>query len=118
MSYKRYTKEFKQKVLREASQGTHVAEVARRFAVSRQLIYEWQQKQCDGTLHDSEGQKRAQLQRQVETLERKVGQLTIENDFLKKVLESLEMRFPPSGEPSARPSAHTSGKREKQRGLG
>jgi transposase len=115
MSYKRYTKEFKQKVLREAEQGTHVAEVARRFAVSRQLIYEWQQKQSDGTLHDSEGQKKAQLQREVETLERKVGQLTMENDFLKKVLESLEMRFPNTAEPSATSSSAISGKREKQR---
>jgi transposase len=109
MSYKRYTKEFKQKVLREAEQGASVAEVARRFAVSRQLIYEWQQKQRDGTLHDSEGQKQAQLQREVDGLQRKVGQLTMENEFLKKVLESLETRFP-TPEPPVASSASTSAK--------
>ena len=42
MSYKRHTKEFKQKVLREIEQGGSASAVARRFAVSRQVIYEWQ----------------------------------------------------------------------------
>jgi transposase len=114
MSYKRYTKEFKQKVLREAEQGTSVAEVARRFAVSRQLIYEWQQKQRDGTLHDSEGQKQARLQRELDGLQRKVGQLIMENDFLKKVLESLETRFP-TAEPPAACCANTSARPAKPR---
>ena len=53
MSYKRYTKEFKQKVLRDAEQEQRVSVVARRYAISRQLIYEWQQHQRDGTLHDT-----------------------------------------------------------------
>jgi len=94
MSYKRYTKEFKQKVLRDAEQEQNVSVVARRYAVSRQLIYEWQQHQRDGTLHDTELQREAQLQREVEELQLKVGKLTMENDFLKKVLECLETRFP------------------------
>lgn len=94
MSCKRYTKEFKQKVLREVDQGEGAAAVARRYAVSRQLLYEWQQKQRDGTLHDTDLQREAQLKRQVGDLERKVGQLTMENEFLKKTLESLETRYP------------------------
>jgi len=94
MSYKRYTKEFKQKVLRDAEQERSVSAVARRYAVSRQLIYEWQQHQRDGTLQDTEAQRQAQLQHEVDELQRKVGKLTMENDFLKKVLECLERRFP------------------------
>ena len=94
MSYKRHTKEFKQKVLREVEQGKSPSVVARSFAVSRQLIYEWQQRQRDGTLQDPAQQRAAQLDRQVADLERKVGQLTMENEFLKKTLECLETRFP------------------------
>ena len=94
MSYKRHTKEFKQKVLREVEQGKSPSMVARSFAISRQLIYEWQQRQRDGTLQDPALQRTSQLDRQVAELERKVGQLTMENEFLKKTLECLETRFP------------------------
>lgn len=108
MSYKRHTKEFKQKVLREIEQGGSASAVARRFAVSRQVIYEWQQRQRDGTLQTPELQREAQLDRQVAELERKVGQLTMENEFLKKTLECLETRYPqevaaPGSKPSSKP---------------
>lgn len=94
MSYRRYTQEFKLKVLRELGTGETVAAVARRYAVSRQLIYEWQQKQEDGVLHDSRRAGEEQLRREVNDLERKVGQLTMENEFLKKTLQRLEQRYP------------------------
>lgn len=94
MSYKRYTKEFKQKVLREVQQGESASAVARKYAVSRQMIYEWQEKQRDGVLQDTGVQREAQLNRDVANLQRKIGQLTMENDFLKKTLECLETRYP------------------------
>ena len=90
MGYRRYTKDFKEKVLRDLGTGETVAAVARRHAVSRQLIYEWQEKQRDGVLDDTRPAREAQLHRQVGELERKVGQLTMENDFLKKTLRRLE----------------------------
>lgn len=94
MSYKRYTKEFKQRVLRELGTGETVAAVARRYAVSRQLVYEWLEKQKDGALSDTVPARQTPLERQVAELERKVGQLTMENEFLKKTLERLEQRYP------------------------
>jgi transposase-like protein len=94
MSYKRYTREFKEKLLRELGKGETVAAVARRYAVSRQLIYEWQMKQRDGALDDSQPKREQQLVRQIGELERKVGQLTMENDFLKKTLRRLEQTYP------------------------
>lgn len=94
MSYKRYTKAFKQKVLREVEQGGSVSAVSRRFAVSRQLIYEWQQKQRDGSLQDPKAAQESQLRAEIAELQRKVGQLTMENEFLKKTLERLEIRYP------------------------
>ena len=116
MSYRRYTKEFKQKVLRDADQEGNVSVVARRYAVSRQLIYEWQQHQRDGTLRDTELQRQAQLQHEVEELQRKVGKLTMENDFLKKVLESLETRFPKAVETPTGTSSSKSPKVSKKGG--
>ena len=94
MSYKRYTKEFKQKVLREVELGEGASAVARRYAVSRQLIHEWQQRKRDGTLQDTGVDLKGQLEREVSDLQRKVGQLTMENEFLKKTLECLETRYP------------------------
>jgi transposase len=98
MSYKRYTKEFKEKVLRELGAGENVAAVARRYAVSRQLIYDWQEKQRDGALDDTRPVREAQLHGQIGELERKVGQLTMENDFLKKTLRRFEQRYPQAEE--------------------
>lgn len=104
MSYKRYTREFKEKLLRELGKGQTLAAVARRYAVSRQLIYEWRMKQRDGALHDTEPTRPQQLQSQISELERKVGQLTMENDFLKKTLRRLEQTYPRSEDGKGEPS--------------
>lgn len=110
MSYKRYTKAFKERVLRELGTGETVAALARRYAVSRQLIYEWQEKQRDGALDATEPVREAALLRQIGELERKVGQLTMENDFLKRALRRLEGRYPPAAEEVA---GNSSGKSKK-----
>jgi transposase len=111
MSVRRYTKEFKQKVLRELGAGVTVAATARRYAVSRQLIYEWREKQGDGTLDDTFPVREAQLKGQVGELERKVGQLTMENEFLKKTLQRLEQRYPQTAETVGRNSSGRSKQR-------
>jgi transposase-like protein len=110
MSYRRYTKEFKEKLLRELGTGESVAAVARRFAVSRQLIYEWQEKRRDGALDDTSPLRDAQLRRQIGELEQKVGQLTMENDFLKKTLRRVEQCYPQSEEQAVRNSSGKSRK--------
>lgn len=92
MSYKRYTRDFKETVLREVGSGETVAAIARRHAVSRQLIYEWQEKQREGQLDDTRPAREAQRDRQISELERKVGQLTMENEFLKKTLRRVERK--------------------------
>jgi transposase len=110
MSYRRYTKEFKEKLLRELGTGESVAAVSRRFAVSRQLIYEWQEKQRDGALDATSPLREAQLHRQIGELEQKVGQLTMENDFLKKTLRRLEQSYPQPEEQAVRNSSGKSRK--------
>ena len=110
MSYRRYTKAFKEKVLRDLGTGETVAALARRYAVSRQLIYEWQEKQRDGALDATEPVRQSALHRQIGELEQKVGQLTMENDFLKKVLRRLEQRYPQAAEAAG---SNCSGKSKK-----
>ena len=56
--------------------------------------------QRDGALHDTVGKGQQQWETQVAQLERKVGQLTMENAFLKKTLERLEQRYPQREEAS------------------
>lgn len=113
MSYRRYTKEFKAKVLREMGTGETVAALARRYAVSRQMIYEWQDKQRDGALDDTFRVREGQLKIELGELERKVGQLTMENEFLKKTLQRFEQRYPLEQEES---SGKNSSNRLKKRG--
>ena len=110
MSYRRYTRDFKEKVLRELGTGESVAAVARRFAVSRQLIYEWHSKQRDGMLDDTRPVREAQLNQQIGELERKIGQLTMENEFLKKTLRRLEQRYPNTDQEAGRKSTGKSRK--------
>ena len=110
MSYRRYTKEFKERVLREIGTGESVATLARRYAVSRQMIYQWQEKQRDGGLDDTFRIREGQLKLQVGELERKVGQLTMENEFLKKTLQRLEQRYPLEEEPGWKKSSSRSKK--------
>ena len=52
----------------------------------------------------------AQTERDIERLHAKIGQLTMENEFLKKTLECLETRYPqeavaPESKPSSKPPA-------------
>ena len=110
MSNRRYTKQFQEKILGELGKGENVAAVARRYAVSRQLLYEWQDKQRDGALDDTTPLREAQLHRQIGELERKVGQLTMENDFLKKTLQRCEQRYPQSEEKTVGKSTGKSSK--------
>jgi transposase-like protein len=86
-----FTREFKLRVIREVESGKSQAEVARAYQLTDQAIAKWrrdhhryQQKAFAGHGHAYTDDAR------VSELERKVGQLTMENDFLKKLLQKLE----------------------------
>ena len=85
-----FTREFKMAAIREIESGKTVGMVARRLEVSRHVLYRWyrEYRKQPGKAFPGPGKVIA-ASREAE-LERKIGQLTMENDFLKKVLESLE----------------------------
>jgi len=90
LSRRVFTREFKLAAIREIDSGKAVGTVARRIEVSRHVLYRWYREfKKQPTKAFSGPGKRIAVSRESE-LERKIGQLTMENDFLKKVLQSLE----------------------------
>jgi transposase-like protein len=92
MSQKRriFSDEFKAKVLAEVSSGKSMAEVTRQYSLAKNAVYDWRNQAAAGS--DSvtlPKRELSALESKIASLERLVGRLSVENDFLKK-LEKLE----------------------------
>jgi transposase len=102
MSLKRrqFTKEFKLQVLREIQAGKSAAQAAREHQVHPTMIYKWQkqQEQHGEQAFPGNGHTTATAEAKIAELERLIGQMTVENAFLKRVLTTLEARKVTSGE--------------------
>ena len=86
-----YTREFKLKVLREIEAGKSQAQAAREYQLSETAIYKWRQQFNKYNDQAFAGRGNAYTdEARVHELERMVGRLTMENDFLKKLLQKLE----------------------------
>lgn len=88
-----YTRDLKIAAMREIDNGRTIGEVARQLELSPNLLQRWRSEwQARGELAFPGVGRRGvtpvldELQRRAE-LERKIGQLTMENDFLKKALQ-------------------------------
>lgn len=97
-----YSRELKVAAMREIDNGRTVAEVARQLELSPKLLERWRSEwRARGESAFAGGGRRGlspvltELQRIAE-LERKIGQLTMENDFLKKALQHFRDHHPPS----------------------
>lgn len=85
---KRYSAEFKAKVAREAlKEETTIADIATRFSIHPNQVSEWK-KQAIGGLADifegKAGRNEAAHEALIKELHAKIGQLTVERDFLGK----------------------------------
>lgn len=99
--YRSYGLEFKRQVAEQYLSGEiPPARLARQHDISRNLIRVWIAKYEAGELDDEQvqGDLLARYEARIAELERKVGQLVMENDLLKKTRASIER---PSGEPSS-----------------
>jgi len=78
--------------------GKSVAEVARAFEVVPSLLQGWRRQWRENPQDPFPGQGRRMVQESREAeLERKIGQLTMENDFLKRLWRRLEQQQKGSG---------------------
>jgi transposase len=83
-----FTAEFKREVVEELLSGTtRPAQICRRYSISSGLLYHWR-KQYSGGRFGNEPIQEAAMQDRIERLERMVGRLTLENEFLKKALRN------------------------------
>lgn len=91
LSRRQFTKELKLAAVRRLEQGVSVAEVARAMEVNPNTLHRWRRefRQAPGNAFPGNGKQRWSEGRVAE-LERKVGQQTLEIDFLKGCLQRIE----------------------------
>lgn len=84
-----FTTDFKRRVVEEYLDGrSSQAQLCRRYELSPTLVREWRRKyetgEFDGPDPTTASQRERELERRIAELERKVGQLTMENEVLQK----------------------------------
>ena len=97
-----FTRDFKLSAIKELEAGKTVGTVSRRLEVSRTVLYRWYREYKKHPMKAFSGPGKAIAVSREGELERKIGQLTMENDFLKKVLDRLEEEQQETGNGSKR----------------
>jgi len=107
-----FSLEFKRQVVEELFSGeSRPAQLCRRYNISPSLLYHWKKQYSRGKFNN-EPTEEAALRDRVEKLERLVGRLTLENEFLKKGLQISVSQPQRNGKlsPGASTSSAVSGK--------
>jgi transposase len=85
---KQYTAEFKKKVVIEVLRGEKTTnEIAIKFNVHPDLVRRWKNEALDGitqTFTKKKNKKEIALRERIDYMEKKIGQLVLEIDFIKK----------------------------------
>ena len=115
-----YTRETKIAAMREIENGRTMASVARQLEISPNLLQRWRSEwrvrgefAFPGVGRRSEAPALSEQQRIAE-LERKIGQLTMENDVLKKALQHFREQHPPAVVNGEAACLRKSGKRQRK----
>lgn len=86
--YRTHTAEFKRDLIdRIEKNETTITEAAREYNISHSLIEKWRDKFQSGTLAERSTPRERQLEKELDLYKKKVGELTLEVDFLKKLKE-------------------------------
>ena len=105
-----FSLEFKRQIIEELLSGTSsAAQLCRRCNISSSLLYHWKKQYSRGKFNN-EPLREAALQDRVAQLERLVGKLTLENEFLKKGLQNSLNQSPRNGKSSVRDNPTVFGK--------
>jgi transposase len=91
LSRRKFTREVKMAAVQRLETGSSLAEVARAFEVNPNVLHRWRRefRQGPGNVFPGSGKRRWDEAEQAK-LERKIGQQTLEIDFLKKCLQRIE----------------------------
>jgi transposase len=96
ISRRRFTREFKLRVVRAFESGQCVAELTRQYDIHANLVYKWSQEFRNnpkgafrGTASETDPVQSAE--QRIADVERIIGRLTVENDFLKKALQHAKL---------------------------
>jgi len=88
---RRFTREFKLEIVREVEAGKAAAQAAREHELHPHLITRWRSEFAKYAEKSFAGNgKQYKEEARIAELERMVGRLAMENEFLKKVLSRLE----------------------------
>jgi transposase len=98
-----YSRDLKIAAMRALDAESRIGEIARKYQVSPHLLERWRGEwRAKGDLaFPGIGRRGASLPavedaRRIAELERKIGQLTMDNDFLKKALQHFRDHHPPA----------------------
>jgi len=91
LSRRTFTREMKLATVQRLEMGASIAEVARAFEVNPNVLHRWRRefREGPGNAFPGLGKKRWDDTQQAK-LERKIGQQTLEIDFLKSCLQRIE----------------------------
>ena len=108
MSLRKFSREFKVAAVRQLELGKSTAEVARACEVDPSMLYRWHQAWQEDPENAFSSKRSVRPESREAELERVVGRLTLENDFLKRALLKLELqrvqRSGPGGKACTAPS--------------
>ena len=98
-----YSRDLKITAMRALDAGAVTGEIARKYQLSPKLLERWRgewrargEAAFPGIGHRGSGLPALDDARRIDDLERKIGQLTMENDFLKKALQHFRDHHPPA----------------------
>jgi transposase len=102
MSKKRrqFSREFKLQVIREIESGVPAAQISRQHQIGESLLHKWKKQYRRDPQNAFNGAGKPSSQdAKIADLERTIGQLYLENAFLKKTANHLEMLLQRNGRP-------------------
>ena len=113
-----YSRDLKLSAMRALDAGETSGQVARKFQISPKLLEKWRaewrakgETAFPGSGRRSRVERRLDDQQRIAELERKIGQMAMENDFLKKALQHFKEHHPPAVVSGATACTSKSGRR-------
>ena len=98
-----YSRDLKIAAMRAMDTGATTGEIARKYQLSPHLLERWRgewrakgDQAFPGSGRRGAGLPAVDDARRIAELERKIGQMTMENDFLKKALQHFKEHHPPA----------------------